>query len=362
MKLTKLSTLTRVVILIAIYFVSGLLGKSSSFMSGDVALVWPPAGIALAAVLLFGYRIWPGVAAGAWLFTFIRGSPFGFFTVATAIGNTVGAITCAYLLERFVHFKNSIERMRHAVGFVLLACFLGTTINALFNVVGLCYSGQISWNDLFPNVINWWVPNAMGVLVVTPLILTWGTPTILLWNPRRFFESLVCAVGLAIGTYFSFNSWYVYGVENYPLAYLPYPFLAWSAMRFGQRGATTSTCVVTGVAIHGLLLRQGPFWAQNDQTSLMLLGCYIGIIAISNMLLAAACVERETAIRATIDSEKRYRAIVEDQTDLICRFLPEGILTFVNDAYCRFRGKSRQQLIGTSFFPTLADEDRGAAP
>src|SRR5665213_2383331 len=108
MKLTKLSTLTRVVILIAIYFVSGLLGKSSSFMSGDVALVWPPAGIALAAVLLFGYRIWPGVAAGAWLFTFIRGSPFGFFTVATAIGNTVGAITCAYLLERVVQCRRPL--------------------------------------------------------------------------------------------------------------------------------------------------------------------------------------------------------------------------------------------------------------
>src|SRR5271166_1748406 len=88
----KLGTLTRVVILIALYFLGGLLGKEASFLSGSVALVWPPAGIALAAILLFGYRFWPGVALGAVLFSLMNGVPFGFFTLGTAIGNTLGAI------------------------------------------------------------------------------------------------------------------------------------------------------------------------------------------------------------------------------------------------------------------------------
>ena len=96
----SLTTFSRVVLLIAFYFAGGLLGKESSFLSGSTALVWPPAGIALAAILLFGYKFWPGVALGAILFSFTNGLPFGFFTLGTAIGNTVGAIVCAYLLER----------------------------------------------------------------------------------------------------------------------------------------------------------------------------------------------------------------------------------------------------------------------
>lgn len=121
----KLTTFTRVVLLIAVYFVGGLVGKQTTFLSGSVSLVWPPAGIALAAILLFGYRFWPGVALGAVLFSFMNGTPFGFFTLGTAIGNTIGAIVCAYLLKRFVAFDNAMERTRDVTGYIGLACFLG---------------------------------------------------------------------------------------------------------------------------------------------------------------------------------------------------------------------------------------------
>jgi hypothetical protein len=345
-------------LLAAAYLIGGMLGNASSFMKGEISLVWPPAGIALAAVLLFGYRIWWGVAVGALVFTFTRGSPFGFFTVATAIGNTVGAVLCAYLLERFVQFENAMERVKHATGFILFACVLGTTVNALFNVIGLCYSGKLPWDDLFSDAVIWWVPNAMGVLVVTPIILAWLSPGTLRPHRRSIVEAVCCAIGLVVGTDLSFNSWFVNGVDSYPLAYLPYPFLVWAALRFGQRGATTGTLVVAGWSIYELLHRRGPFWAGNDQTSLMLIGCYIGVVAVSNLLLAATAVEREIAVRDTVESEKRYRAVVEDQTDLICRFRPDGNLLFVNQAYCRFHGKTRGQLIGSNFFPTLTEQDR----
>src|SRR5215469_7129936 len=150
----KLTTFTRVVLLIAIYFLGGLLGKKAAFMSGTVALVWPPAGIALAAILLFGYRFWPGVALGAVLFSCMDGTPFGFFTLGTAIGNTIGAITCTYLLRRFSGFKNDKERTRDVTYYIALVCFLGTTVNATFNVVGLIYGGKASWDDLMSEVLG----------------------------------------------------------------------------------------------------------------------------------------------------------------------------------------------------------------
>ena len=358
MKYSRISTPVCALLLAAVYLVSGMLGRASSFMGGEVALVWPPAGIALAAVLIFGYRIWWGVLVGAWVFTFMRGSPFGFFTVATAIGNTVGALVCAYLLERFVSFENSMARLKHAAGFILFACVLGTTVNALFNVLGLCYSGKLPWEDLFSNVVVWWVPNAMGVLVVTPIILAWLCPGPFHPRPRMALEVVCCGVGLIAGTDLSFNTWFVYGVQSYPLAYMPYPFLVWAALRFGQRGATTGTFIVAGWSIYELLHRRGPFLSGNDQTSLMLLGCYIGVVAVGDLLLAAAATEREIALSDTHESEKRYRGVVEDQTDLVCRFGTDGRLVFVNQAYCRFHGKTREQLIGTSFFPSLSELDR----
>jgi hypothetical protein len=357
MNYSRISTPVCALLLAAVYLISGMLGRASSFMGGEVALVWPPAGIALAAVLIFGYRIWWGVLVGAWVFTFMRGSPFGFFTVATAIGNTVGALVCAYLLERFVAFENSMERLKHAAGFILFACILGTTVNALFNVLGLCYSGKLPWDEMFSNVVIWWVPNAMGALVVTPIILAWFCPGSRDAKPR-VTEGICCALGLILGTDLSFNTWFVNGVGSYPLAYLPYPFLVWGALRFGQRGATTGTFVVAGWSIYELLHGRGPFWSGNDQTSLMLIGCYIGVVAVGNLLLAATATEREIAVRDARESEKRYRGVIEDQTDLVCRFRPDGRLVFVNQAYCRFHGKTREQLIGTSFFPTLPEQDR----
>jgi PAS domain S-box-containing protein len=353
----SLTTLTRVVILIALYFLGGLLGKQASFLSGSIALVWPPAGIALAAILLFGYRFWPGVALGAVLFSFMNGMPLGFFTFGTALGNTMGAIVCTFLLRRIISFDNALERTRDVAGYIGLACFLGTTVNAAFNVVSLVYAGTVSWPALFPTILEWWVPNALAGLVVAPFLITWATPSGLRWHPRLVVEAAICGTGLVAGTLISFHSWFVSGIQNYPLAYLPFPFLVWGALRFGQRGATTGTLLVSALAIHSLLSGRGPFLATSEPESLMLIGSYIGILAVTNMLLAAAAAERRRAEQAMAESEKRLRAVVEDQTDSICRFKPDGTLSFVNRAYCQFHGKSKAELLGTSFLQTLPVED-----
>ena len=353
----KLTNFTRVVVLIALYFIGGIIGKENSFLSGSVALVWPPAGIALAAILLFGYRFWPGVALGAVLFSFMNGMPFGFFTLGTAIGNTMGAIVCAFLLKKFISFNNAMERTRDVTGYILLACLLGTTVNAVFNVVSLAYSGTIAWDDLFSKTMVWWVPNALAGLVVAPFIITWATPAATRWHARLIAEAVICGAGLIGGTLISFNSWFVYGIQNYPLAYLPFPFLVWGALRFGQRGAATGTLLVSALAIYSLNHGAGPFVTNTETESLMLIGSYIGILAVTNMLLAAAAAERRAAERAMAESEKRFRAVVEDQTDLICRFNPGGQLTFVNTAFCRFHGKRSAELLGTNFFQTLSKED-----
>ncbi|MDB6036953.1 MAG: Histidine kinase, partial [Verrucomicrobiales bacterium] len=354
---SNLTTFTRVVILIALYFLGGLLGKQSAFLSGSVALVWPPAGIALAAILLFGYRFWPGVALGAVLFSSTNGTPFGFFTLGTAIGNTMGAIVCAFLLNRLIAFKNSMETTRDVTGFIGLACFVGTTVNAAFNVVSLVYAGTVSSDELFSATLTWWVPNALAALVITPVLITWAAPSSIRWNARLIVEAAACGAGLVGGTLISFNSWFVYGIQSYPLAYLPFPFLVWGALRFGQRGATAGTLLVSTLAIRSLIFGTGPFVCNTEKESLMIIGSYIGILAVTNLLLAAAASERRLAERAVSQSEKQFRGVVEDQTDLICRFKPDGTLTFANTAFCRFHGKTTSELIGANLFKTNSELD-----
>jgi len=340
--------------LTALYFLGGLLGKKISFLAHSQALVWPPSGIALAAILLFGYRFWPGIALGAVLFSFTYGVPFGFFTFGTAVGNTIGAIVCVFLLKRFVNFDNAIERTRDGAGFVLLACGLGTTVNALFNVVSLVYDKQTLPDAMFPTMLEWWVPNALAALVVTPVIITWAVPSSVRLNFWRAGEAVLCAAGLVGGTLISFDTWFVYGIREYPLAYLPYPFLAWGALRFGPRGAATGTLLVATLAIYSLLQKRGPFVTGSEADSLRLVGSYIAIVAISNLLLASAAMERRRALADVVANEKRLRNVMADQTDLICRFKSDGTITFANPAYAAFHGRTEAELLGANFYKLLA--------
>jgi len=353
----RLATVARLGALAALYFLGGLLGRFILFRASSVPLVLPSSGIALAAILLFGYRYWPGIALGAVLFSCINGVPFGFFMLGTVLGNTIGAVVCAYLLKRFVNFANPMERTRDAAGYVLLACALGTTVNAAFQVVSLIYSKKLGWEELFSRTLEWWVPNALALLVVTPVIITWAAPASVQRSWLRGVEAGLCAAGLAGGTLIAFDTWFVYGLQNYPLAYLPYPFLVWSALRFGPRGAATGTLLVAALAIYSLLKGCGPFVVGNMTDSLRLLGSYIGIVAVSNLLLAAAASERRQALAELVENEKRLRAVVADQTDLICRFQPDGRITFANPAYCEFYGKPEPALLGADFFQSLAKDE-----
>ncbi|HEY2329939.1 MAG TPA: MASE1 domain-containing protein [Verrucomicrobiae bacterium] len=349
-KYPALNMLIRLLALTALYVLGGFLGKQTASLVGPSALVWPPAGIALAGILLFGYRYWPGIALGSFLFSLIQGVPFGFFMFGTAAGNALGAVVCAFLLQRFVGFENALERTRDAAAYLLLACGLGTTVNALFNVVGLAYDHKILPDAMFSHFLAWWIPNALAVLVVTPVIITWAAPASVRLNFWRGLEAGVCAAGLVCGTLISFDTWFVYGLQEYPLAYLPCPFLAWSALRFGSRGAATGTLLVAALAVYSLLLGRGPFVTSNPADSLRFVGCYIAIVAASNLLLAAAAGERRRAFLEVVDNEKRLRLVLAEQTDLICRFMADGRLTFVNPAFCAFHGQSEAQLLGTEIF------------
>ena len=177
------SYIARVAILTIVYFGAAKLGLSLAVMHANVSLVWPPTGIALAALLLFGSRLWPGVALGAFLVNVSTA-----VSLATAggiaVGNTLEAVVGASLLRRVVRFRNSLGRLQDVLGLAILAAMLSTTVSATIGVASLCLGGAAPWALSGSLWWQWWLGDAMGGLVVAPVLLTWGTAPRPGWAPR----------------------------------------------------------------------------------------------------------------------------------------------------------------------------------
>src|SRR6185503_19311680 len=295
---------------------------------------------------------------GAIFLAFTDTHPTGFFTAASAVGNIAVPMLCALVLQRVGKFQTSLARLKDVLLLVFVACLAGGGLIGLFNVFGSrLWDAGSSTNIVFA-VLSHWVPNAIAGLIIAPFILSWCSPASERLTPTQLLECFIYSVGLFVATFVSFNSWYSVGLENFPLAYLPYPFLLWGALRFGARGATAGTLLVSAMAINELLEGRGPFYTGSERQSLMLIGSYITTLATSNLLLAGAATERKHAQRSITQGEERYRGVVDDQSQLICRFQVDGKLTFVNEAYCRFYGKSQEELLGTPFLPFIEEDQR----
>ena len=235
--------LLEIVAIAAAYVVFAKLGLSLAFATKQVTAVWPPAGIAVAALLLRGYRVWPGIWLGAFLTNAITYEP-AFTAAGIATGNTAAPLAAAFLLRRFVGFNNALERLRDVLGLLLLGSLAAMTISATNGVLNLAIARIVPWSEYGSVWWVWWAGDAMGVLLIAPLILTWTA------NPRievprqNALELFALAVTLLGATWLTFMS-------TFRLAYPVYPFVIWSALRFRQRTTTLVVLVISLIAIWG---------------------------------------------------------------------------------------------------------------
>src|SRR5262245_17663823 len=185
----------QVALLAAAYFGAAKVGLSMAFVAEQVAAVWPPTGIALAALLLFGSRAWPGITLGAFLANVTAGAPLG-TAAGIALGNTLEALLGAWLLRRLVGFDKPLERVQDVLGLVVLAAALSTMVSATIGAASLCSGGLKPWTA-YPALWSvWWLGDSMGDLVVAPLLLTWAGWRRQPWRPRRVAEAAALLLGL----------------------------------------------------------------------------------------------------------------------------------------------------------------------
>jgi diguanylate cyclase (GGDEF)-like protein/PAS domain S-box-containing protein len=332
-----------VAVLAVIYFVAAKLGLKLAFVHPSATPVWPPAGITLAALLLLGYRVWPGILAGAFLANLTtEGNILTSLGIAT--GNTLEGLVGAWLVRRFAGGPDAFERPRDVFGFTVLAGVVSTMVSATFGVTSLSLGGFAPWSDYGPVWLTWWLGDAAGVLIVAPLLILCATKP---WPPRdrrRTGEAMLLLSALLLGGFVIFGGLLPSGMKNDAGEILCLPWLLWAAFRFSQREAATATTLLAGIAIWGTLRGFGPFARESPNASLLLLQVFMGVIGVTMLAVAAAVSERKRAQEALA----RTAAIVDSSDDAIVGETLEGVIVSWSAGARRLYGYTEHDVVGRS--------------
>jgi diguanylate cyclase (GGDEF)-like protein len=200
-----------------------------------------------------------------------------------------------YLVTCFARGPQAFERAQDIFKFAFLAGMASTIISATVGVTSLSLSGFADWREFGSIWRTWWLGDGAGAVVVTPLVLLWKENPHLNWTRQQIIELALLFLGLFFTAGIVFGGSFHSAVRNYPLEYLSIPFLIWAAFRFGRRKAATATCVLAGIAIWGTMHGFGPFSRETLNTSLLLVQSFVGIVAVTNLALAAEVTERKRA-------------------------------------------------------------------
>jgi signal transduction histidine kinase len=276
----------------ALYILAALAGLRLDAVSGFASLVWPPTGIALAAVLLAGRRIWPGIFVGALVANLLTGAP-AFAAAGIATGNTLEALVGAYALSRVPGFRLSLDGLRDVLALIVAAAALSTLISATIGVASLYSVGLVQQPRLIDTWRTWWLGDAIGALLVAPAILVWAKRPRVHPSARRLGEATVLTLGVVAASLLLFIGPVTSRGGPLSQAYVFFPLLMWAAIRFGQRGSVTATVVVSAIAVVGTVLGRGPFIQPTLHDSLLALQAFMGITAATFLVLGASVSERE---------------------------------------------------------------------
>ncbi|MFF4396219.1 MASE1 domain-containing protein [Streptomyces sp. NPDC001480] len=267
----------------ALYYGSAEMGLIQQLVRGQVTPLWPPTGIALASLLVRGIRVWPGIALGALLANVSLG-PSVLGVLVIMAGNTLAPV-CSYALLRRTGFRVELDRLRDALALIFLGAFAGMLVSSTTGSVTLALSGALNAGKFWSTWSVWWTGDAMGVLVVTPVLLVIlaarrpkGAPL------SRWVEGLLLvAATVCVG---------FVETGGTPLLFLGFPLLTWAAFRFQLAGAAPCALVVSTFAIVAAVRGTGPFAGHDLLSNMITLQAFNGSAALTALLLAAAVSER----------------------------------------------------------------------
>jgi integral membrane sensor domain MASE1 len=322
------------------YTVAGRLGLDLAYETHSVTAIWAPTGIALAALLLGGRRLWPGVALGALLTNVDTGVPV-VTVLGIVAGNTLEAVCGAYLLRRVPGFRPSLRRVRDVLWLVLLGAVVSTTVSATIGVTSLLVGDAVSWSHAASTWRTWWLGDMGGDLIFAPALLIAATHWPFDRAAGRAPEALALALALTGVSVLVFS-------QDTNLVYVVFPLLIWAALRFWQPGAAAASLIVAAVAVAFTANGQGPFVSGGPDERLLLAQTFVAVAGMSALILAALTSERARA-------EQAMREIaVTLQESLVPRPLP-AVPRIESAAY--FRPAGEGQRVGGDFYDLFETGD-----
>src|SRR5207253_7024896 len=240
----QIPTLPAISVLTLIYLIAGKLSLHLAFVHKSASPVWPPAGIALAALLVLGFRVWPAIFVGAFLVNLTTvGNIFTSFGIAS--GNTLEAICGAWLVNRFAGGPRVFDRPRGVFTFAL-AALISTAVAPTAGVSSLAVGGFAEWSNYWPIWLTWWLGDASGVLVIAPLLMLWSvSATQRKWNRKQAVEVSVLLLLLVLLAETVFGGWFPISARNYPISFICAPIVLWTASRFTPRETATGIVVLS---------------------------------------------------------------------------------------------------------------------
>jgi len=279
------------VLVVAIaYYLVAVLGLHLALVRGQVTPLWPPTGVALAGLLLRGIRCWPGITVGALLANVAMG-PSVLGVVAIAAGNTLAPVCACLLLDR-LGFRVELRRLKDVLALVFVAALAGMLISATIGAGTLVLAGVLPADAFWATWSVWWTGDAMGVLVVAPVLLvgvSWR------WAVRmsawRWVEAAALVLGITALTL-------VVTRYSVSLLFLNFPLLVWAALRFRQAGAASCNLIVSALVVLAAVGRQGPFASLDLLSTMITLQAFNGSATLTALVLAAIATERDEAQRA----------------------------------------------------------------
>ena len=393
------------------YFALAKGGLMLASLHASATPIWPASGFALAAILLWGYRVSPAILVAAFVANVTTAGSVE-TSLGIAIGNTLEALAGGYLIDRYSAGRHTFDTPAGVARFALV-CPIAAAVSATVGVLSLAVAGFADWAD-FPQIwMTWWLGDLGGIVVVAPVVILWATSDAQSPNARALWQSGAVFLVAALIGLFAFSPIVGLGVDRAPLGFLAILPLVWAALRQGQRDTATVALILSGLAIWGTVSEGGSARPLNE-SFLLLVGSIIGMTVPSLALAAGATVHkatdsllrrthealesrfqertaalaqanealkgeiesrkqieaerardvaaRERAQQALIDSERRFRLLVQSVTDHAIFMLDTGgRVTNWNAGAERIKGYTAEEITGkhVSVFHTAEDRARG---
>ena len=340
-----------------IYILVGKFGLSFASVNPSTSAVWPPTGLAIAVIILFGCRLWPGVLIGAF-FTNLLTTGFIGSSLFIALGNTLEALLGGFLINRYASGKNVFDRVESATIFMIVAGLIAPAISATVGALTLIMVHLANWSEFGLIWLNWWLGDMGGAVLLAPLIILWFEQPKFSLTRRRFFELFCALLFIIVATQIAFGGAVPFIPTNYPITFIIIPPLLWVATRFRRRETATMIFITVILCINGSLRGHGVFAGLSPDQSLPLLQSFLVVSAISVFMLSITLTERGEANNKLFLKEKYFSALIEKNQDAITVIDEDSTVLYASPSAEALFSSSPRRLLGSLNFDFFHPDDQ----